>query len=385
MKKIVLTLTCAIVSLLFTTSCAEKTAVPTADEVMEVSKRVADWQINTFADQGKYRALPEKELRKNFHHRNRYHDLEWHCGAFYAGLFEFAEVADEQKYFDWLTEMGRKHKWSLHKRMYHADDHAVGQFYTDMMKYYDKGVMIKPTQIQFDSIMSTEQGKKLQWHWCDALFMAPTVWARLSNITGNMKYLEYMDDQYHQSYDLLWSKKDQLFFRDKSYLEKTENNGESLFWARGNGWVFGGLALMIPEFPENWEGSDFYITMFKEMAAKLKEIQRPDGTWSAGLLGDLADYPKKEMSGSTFYTFGLAWGINNGILDRETYEPVLLKAWEACVGCVHESGLVGWVQPVGAAPGASCEDYTELYVSGSFLAAGAEMYKFVNKFYPTND
>ena len=68
---------------------------------------------------------------------------------------------------------------------------------------------------------------------------------RLAKITNDPKYLDYMDEQYHMTYDILWDKQEQLFFRDKSYLDQTEKNGRKLFWARGNGWVFGGLALMI--------------------------------------------------------------------------------------------------------------------------------------------
>ena len=196
-----------------------------------------------------------------------------------------------------------------------------------------------------------------------------------------------MDQEYHVTYDYLWSVEDNLFFRDSSFFDQREENGQHIFWARGNGWVFGGLALMIPDLPKDppshgsgetsWEGRAFYIDLFKKMAAKLKEIQRADGTWSMGLLGGVEGYPIKETSGTSFYTFGLAWGINNGLLDRATYEPVTLKAWNALTECVTDEGLLGYVQPVGAAPGDSYADKTEVYGIGAFLAAGTEVYKLV--------
>ena len=203
--------------------------------------------------------------------------------------------------------------------------------------------------------------------------MAPPVWARLAKITGEQKYLDFMDQEYHATYDLLWSKEHQLFFRDSSYFKKSEKNGQKIFWSRGNGWVFSGLALMIPDLPQDWDGRQFYLDTFRQMAEALKKAQRPDGTWSMGLLGDPKDYPIPETSGTAFFTHGLAWGINYGLLDRATYEPAVLKAWAALTACVTEEGLLGHVQPVGAAPGESYPDKTEVYGIGAFLAAGAEV------------
>lgn len=113
------------------------------------------------------------------------------------------------------------------------------------------------------------------------------------------------------------------------------------------------------------------------MAASLKDLQRADGTWSMGLLGGVEGYPVKETSGTSFYVYGMAWGLNNGILDRATYEPVILKGWNALAGCVIEEGVLGYVRPVGAAPGDSFPNNIEVYGIGAFLAAGSEVYRMV--------
>lgn len=134
---------------------------------------------------------------------------------------------------------------------------------------------------------------------------------------------------------------------------------------------------MIPTLPADWEGRVFYVNLFTEMAPSLKNCQRADGTGSMGLLGGVEGYPVKETSGTSFYTFGLAWGINNGILDRATYEPMVLNAWDVLTECVTPDGLLGFVQPVGAAPGVSFADKTEVYGIGAFLAAGTEAVKLV--------
>jgi rhamnogalacturonyl hydrolase YesR len=113
------------------------------------------------------------------------------------------------------------------------------------------------------------------------------------------------------------------------------------------------------------------------MATAIKNCQRADGTWSMGMLGGVEGYPIKETSGTSFFTFGLAWGINNGLLDGDVYEPVVLKAWHALTECVTDEGMLGYVQPVGAAPGDSFADKTEVYGIGAFVAAGSEVYQLV--------
>lgn len=378
---------------LILSACGSESGNPKSDvsaitptSVKALTKKVADWQIETFDEEGKYRALPTDP--PEWMNRKQYHDLEWHHGALYAGMNQWRKIADDPKYTEWLKTIGERNQWALHKRPYHADDHAVGQFYLSFYEDFNQPEMLNPVREQFDWIMAHPKTGTLEWEaenthahdrwgWCDALFMAPPVWARLAKVTGDRKYLEFMDSEYHATYDLLWSEKDQLFWRDSSYFGKSEKNGEDIFWARGNGWVFGGLALMIPDLPENWEGRSFYVDLYKKMAERIKSIQRADGTWSMGLLGGTEGYPIKETSGTAFYTFGLAWGINQGLLDRETYEPVVLRAWQALEESVNEEGMLGYVQPVGAAPGDSFADYTEVYGIGAFLAAGSELYKML--------
>ena len=369
--------------------------------VHEVTTRVADWQIRTFPEHLKYRALAtrmQEAVRKKkedpSYKMNGYvkrsvsrnwHDLDWHNGALYAGVNEWRKVTKDKKYTEWLTMIGKRNDWKLHKRPYHADDHAVGQFYLALYEESKDPDILKPTREHFDWILENPRtgslvwGKETdshkRWGWCDALFMAPPVWARLAKITGEEKYLNFMHQEYMATYELLWDKKEHLFWRDSSYFEQREENGQKIFWARGNGWVFGGLALMIPDLPKGWEHRDFYLKTYMEMAQKIKGLQRKDGTWSMGLLGGEVGYPIKETSGTAFFTYGLAWGVNQGILDRDEYLPVITKAWHALTQCVQSDGLLGYVQPVGASPGDSFPDKSEVYGVGAFLAAGSEVYR----------
>ena len=98
------------------------------------------------------------------------------------------------------------------------------------------------------------------------------------------------------------------------------------------------------------------------------------GLWRSGLL-DAAAYPHPEVSGSAFFTFALAWGINEGLLDRKTYEPVVAKAWKGMLTHIYADGRLGSIQKVGAAPGELSPGGSYVYGVGAFLLAGSEVDK----------
>ena len=112
------------------------------------------------------------------------------------------------------------------------------------------------------------------------------------------------------------------------------------------------------------------------MAAALKKAQGADGMWRANILVP-TQFPNQETSGTGLMTYGIAWGINNGVLDRATYLPVVQKAWAGLVSVVDANGKVGWVQPVGAGPAAATAASTTPFGVGAWLLAASEMAKLV--------
>jgi rhamnogalacturonyl hydrolase YesR len=345
-----------------------------SEEVKKNMKRVADWQIEHYRDAFNKKGIP-------------HHPLHWTNGALYVGMMKWAAMADDGRYWEWLKKVGSDNDWQLHRRIYHADDHTVGQMYCELYRKYNDQEMIQPTLDQFDFIVvhpsqtSIEEWKTRfcqdRWTWCDALFMSPPVWAKLYVITGERKYLDFMMSEYKATTGFLFDKKDHLYYRDKTYMGEL-NNGTKIFWSRGNGWVFAGLANIMDELDPGSKEYKYFLKIYEKMAKKLLEIQTPEGHWAMSLLGQ-EFYPTPETSGSSFFTFGLAWGINRGILDRDTYEPAVRKGWKAMVSHITEEGMLGYVQPIGAAPGQAWPDKTEVYGTGAFLCAGSEVYKLYKK------
>ena len=315
----------------------------------------------------------------------KHQPTDWTNGAFYAGVVAAYETTKSAAILDSLIALGQRTNWSPGRRYDHADDIAISQTYIDLYRMKNDRAMIQAT-IDTVEKMRTVPGREIQrngivWWWCDALFMGPPTLLKLGATLNDPSYFKTNDSLFRQTYDLLYNKEHHLFARDINYLVnnqgegKKEANGQLIFWSRGNGWVMGGLVRILKELPADYPNRNFYQSLFVEMAEKIKSLQQEDGLWRTSLL-DPASYPGGEGSGSGFYCYALAWGVNNGILQKEAYQPVVRKAWQGLNRLVSKDGRVGWVQPIGADPKRNfTEESWEVYGAGAFLLAGSEVIK----------
>lgn len=342
-----------------------------SEQIREACAAVSNWQIDNF-DQVTHSRIG------------------WHNGALYIGMSYWADYAADAKAEDFLMGIGKEYKWGLSyakmSHIYHADYICVGQMYLEMYKKHKKENMIQPLKERAFYVASHPSkaalskndpvGKSSRWSWCDALFMAPPVYAGLYTVTGEQVYKDYLMNEYKESTDSLYDRSEALYYRDCKRIKLREPNGAKQFWARGNGWVFGGIPLILNNLPADDPDRAYFEQIFKEMAEAVVRTQDGKGHWHTSLL-DMETYPEPENSGSAFFCYGLAWGINNGILDGAKYKKTLKKGWEALVGSVHPDGKLGYVQPVGSAPKKADYNSTEVYGVGAFLLAGVELLKMV--------
>ena len=325
-------------------------------DLAKAMKLVADWQLS--------RVPAEAQV-------------DWTWAALYTGFMAVPDKVARNKYKDAMLKVANDLNWQPGPRVMHADDQAIGQMYLEQYVIHKDPKMLEAMRARLDAEIArpdpTDPQKPLWW-WCDALFMAPPVYARMSAITGDKKYLSFMDHEWDITTALLYDRSKHLYFRDAGYLDKHEKNGEPLFWSRGNGWVMGGIVRVLQQLPADSPLRSKFIALFKEMSAEMLSIQGKDGLWRPGLL-DADSYPLPEISGSAFITYALAYGVNEGILDRATYWPAVEKAWAGMLTHVYADGRLGCIQPVGAAPGAYTETSSYVYGVGAYLLAGSEIYR----------
>lgn len=341
-----------------------------ADSVLGVMEKVADWQLQSWDLNGM--VAPK---------------WDWTNAAAYTGFMALNKYADEAGYLQAMYRIGEALNWETGPRRTMADDYCVAQMFCQMDELYHNRQMIADFKSQADSIASISHVESLEWKdhiemkewaWCDALFMGPPSLAFLSTATGDPKYLDLACRLWWKTTDYLYDTVEHLYARDSRYFNQQEANGKKMFWSRGNGWVMGGLVRMLENMPEDYPARPRFLALYQQMAVKIASLQQSDGSWHAALL-DPESYPAKETSGTGFFCYALAWGINHGILTYAGYYPVVIKAWNALTDSVHPDGELGFVQKIGEKPDAVDYNSTESYGVGSFLLAGAEMLELMVK------
>ncbi|HET6169295.1 MAG TPA: glycoside hydrolase family 88 protein [Terracidiphilus sp.] len=331
--------------------------------IQKAMRKVADWQLAT------------AESRFS---------TDWTYAALYDGLLAASRATGDPRYHNAVLKFAETNGWRLGPRFAMADDEAVAQAYLELYREHPEPQRIAAIKEEADQLLQRQDDpQKDLWWWCDALFMAPPALARLTKATGDARYLDYMDREWWITSGHLYDPAAHLYSRDASYLNRHEKNGAKLFWSRGNGWVLAGLARVIPYLPEDYPGRARYIEQFRQMAREIASIQGEDGLWRSGLL-DAGAYPRPEVSGSAFFTFALAWGINSGLLDRSTYEPLVAKAWKGLLGHIYADGRLGSMQRIGGAPSEVSPGGSYVYGVGAFLLAGSEVDKLAEHRYPAH-
>ncbi len=204
--------------------CSKKVShLPEKDEVKEIMTLVCDYEL------------------KNMHLADNWQRFilnSWIPSSFYPGLMAQYRVSHDEKYLKVAKLWAEATHYTLAPRFRHADDHLCGSTYLDLYEIEGKEYMLAPTKEQFDSILkvNTMTGRE-DWHWADALFMAPPTWAKLGRITGDRRYYDFLHTQFFDAIIPIYDKEDSLFYRDMRFINERSANGKKIFWSRGNGWV----------------------------------------------------------------------------------------------------------------------------------------------------
>lgn len=337
--------------------------LPNHQLILPLAQRAADWQWANFPP-------PEKR-----------HPRGWEVVPFYIGVLALDRVSPDHRNRDRMLQQAESLGWQPHAKLYHADDHCVIQPYLELYHELRDPKMLAPSRARFDEILAHPSSASFDWNsphalelwsWCDALFMAPMAWLEMWRETGDRRYLDFMNREWWRTTDRLYRSSVGFYFRDESYLDLREPNGKTIHWSRGNGWVFAGLARVLSLFPKDHPDYPRYEKLYREMAVAVLAAQQPDGLWRVGLLDPVA-HPARETSGSSFYAFGLAWGVNHGLLDRAATMPAIDRAWAALAASVTPEGKLENVQPIGAAPEGFDPHHTDVFAVGAFLLAASEI------------
>ncbi|MEG3181369.1 glycoside hydrolase family 88/105 protein [Sphingomonas sp. LT1P40] len=357
-------------------------SMPRPAAILAETRRVADWQL---ANRTNWATMPA--ARKSVQNPR-----DWQQATFWIALSELANR--DRRYAKPLLDLGRDVSWKLGDNPFHADDQLIAQAWLWAARNGAGKSVIAPTVAYFDNVLANRPIGSLEfipvapgkgtskctdrWCWCDALFMAPPTLMQLAKATGDQRYAEFAHAEFKATTDYLFDPSEQLYFRDSRFFDMRDGKGRKLFWSRGNGWVMGGLVRMLQVMDRKDPKRPYYTKLFRDMSAKLLTLQKADGYWPASLLDGDPGTPA-ESSGTAFFTYAFAWGVNAGLLDRAMYQPAAIKGWNASVRAVQPDGMLGWVQQVGDRPDSVSAKETQFYGSGAFLLAGTAMVDLARK------
>jgi rhamnogalacturonyl hydrolase YesR len=349
---------------------------PTREAILEKMVLANDYFMKKFPDVGMM-LVTDKARPSNI----------WTRGVYYEGLIALHQILPKEEYYQYAYDWSEFHNWGMRNGNItrNADDQCCAQTYIDLYNMEPDPAKLKNIKINMEMMVNTPQND--DWWWIDALQMAMPVFAKLGVLYEDNRYFEKMYDIYMYTKTQhgekgLYNAEDGLWWRDADFDPPyTAPNGEDCYWARGNGWVYAALARVLDIMPKDAKGYDEYMNMFLDMTSAIKEVQRKDGFWNVSM-HDPKHFGGKEMTGTALFTYGMAWGINNNVLPKVEFLPVVTKAWNAMAEeSVHEDGFLGYVQGTGKEPKdgqpvtyKSVPDFED-YGLGCFLLAGSEMYK----------
>lgn len=372
-------------------SCAGAPAAdtPTPENVMKAMELANGYFMQKW---------PDTSVGIDYPSRKRvYPSNIWTRAVYYEGLMALHSVNPQPKYLQYAVSWGESHDWLLNtgrdktpgSATRNADNQCCGQIYLELYQMDPQAERLDTIKASVDAMMATD--KIDDWWWIDALQMAMPVFGRLSLITGEDAYFDrayemYLFTKNQHGGNGLYNPADRLWWRDKDFVPPyTEPNGEDCYWSRGNGWVAGAMVRMLELLPEGRfaEQRAEYTQMLIDICEAVVPLQRADGLWNVSL-HDADHFGGKELTGTALFVYGMAYGVRQGLLDADTYTPIIYKAWNAMVAdCLHPNGFLGYVQGTGKEPKDgqpvtydSVPDFED-YGLGAFLLAGSEVCKMV--------
>lgn len=395
MKRILIYLSLILIS---SSAFSQKNNVetPTIGSIMQAMELANDHFINKYPDAG----------APTFVKKQRPSNL-WTRGVYFEGLWELAEMerltggAKYETYYKYIYDWGTAHNWTPRNgcRTRDADDYCCCQTYIDM-GHVGQTIECMEHLIACRNVPQTQgngssTGSFGDWTWIDAIQMGLPVMTKLSALMqqrGEKDYLRYAEQgwqMYRTSRDSIaggfYNKKEGLWWRDKDFVAPfTTPNGKNCYWSRGNGWVYAALVRAMESLPSDPHYKD-YKKDFLQMTKALLKCQQPDGYWYASL-ADAQDFGGKELTGTSLFIYGMAWGVRKGYLPAKKYNPIIFSTWNAMVkDCLHPDGVLGYVQGTGKQPSDSqpvaydtVPDFDD-YGLGCFLLCGTEIVKLLNK------
>jgi len=338
--------------------------------------------VDPFAREAILRMLHQANDWQTAHPHMKPDDRNWERGTWYTGVMAAYKATKDEKYLNQAMNWGKQHEWQVGTEKEGANRLFCAETWVELAIIKKDKSLLAPTVQWLETKAENSPAGSKEWYlsggvrYADSLYGASAL-AMLAQATGDAKYVDTLHAFFWDVADEIFDKDTGLCFRDKRFLNRKSPGGNKILWSRGNGWVLAGIARILEYLPANDPQRPRYVALFQQMTAAIAKSQGSDGLWRPNL-ADPERPADKETSGTGFFCFAMAWGIRNGVLDRETYLPVVKKAWAGLAVTLSPEGMIQWGQLAGDRPMITKQSHTAEYVTGIFLLAGSEMIRLLD-------
>jgi rhamnogalacturonyl hydrolase YesR len=304
-------------------------------------------------------------------------DSTWFNAIFVKGDIEAFRMSGLDRYRVYANSWATHNKWKLPAHAPNLDGPEASQEYIDLWELDPA----HPARDIADSVAyfnretaRVKAGHVTDMSYVDAVRLGSlSGFARLGVPMNKQSWLSASAKMFASTESHIYDRSASLWWRDSRWA------GTTTHWSRGNGWIVLALTDTVAALPAGNANRAHYVALLNAMAAALKKNQQAGGYWTADV-DHPASFPAPESSGTSFFTYGLARGVQMGYLDSATYLPVVQKAWNWLkTTALRSNGVVGYVQGPSSHPSQFqpiSPTATRNYGVGGFLMAGVEASKF---------
>ena len=346
-------------------------------DILQKAVSVNDWFMRLWPDPAKDTYVRNKVRPSSL----------WTRAVYYEGLMALHALQPQSRYFDYTLRWCRAHRWTPRNGVttHDADDYCCAQTYIDMLRLGAEGATLQYVRECMDNTLARGRESDADWWWIDAIQMGMPVLQKLARETGDARYAEKAWSMYayarNEQDGGLRNPADGLWWRDRDFNPPYRTpGGKDCYWSRGDGWVVAALVRVMDEMQPTEPHYEDYKADLISLLEGLLPLQREDGFWNCSL-ADPTDFGGPEVTGTSLFLYGMAWGVRKGYLPRDRYLPVMERAWKAMASSVHPDGFLGWQQGTGKQPSDSQPvTFTRLpdfedYGVGCFLLGATEYYR----------
>ncbi len=170
--------------------------------------------------------------------------------------------------------------------------------------------------------------------WLDDMFMSVPALAQMGSYTGDTKYFDDAVKQVNQFSKRMFNEQKGIYMH--GWVESMQVHPQ-FHWARANGWAVMTMVELLEVLPKNHPGYPQVLAQLQKHIAGLVQYQDGTGFWHQ-LLDRNDTY--LETSATAIYAYSIARAINRGYVDKMTYAPAVLLAWNAVASKVNDKGQV---------------------------------------------